>query len=322
MKCNKGFTLVELLVVIGIIGVLIAILMPALSRARKQALQVSCGSNERQVTYAGIAYGNDWKQYLPTYKTSSFGELYAIARLPVIGFDTTTVLTPFPGFYNSPCWGSLSLPGWGFMLRDYLKNDTDIAVCPDGWFSPDKVFRQFEGTTPCDSDIALILTTGRNPLTGTSLAPGIGYWWLPHRPGWKVGTITVNYPAQPCTGQVFNSDGPVDVAKRVSALPELLVTTDVIFWQPYMPGGPHIFSNHQGTDVVGLSFRDTTAPHFDPCNAEANNPNDMPLGSNRSRLDCRVTWEPIQGLAPLRWTYVDLGTLGLSAGTANEWFMW
>ena len=81
---RSGFTLVELLVVIGIIALLIAILMPALSRARKQALQASCGSNERQTTYAAVAYANDWKEQLPTYKSQTFAEPYTIARLPII----------------------------------------------------------------------------------------------------------------------------------------------------------------------------------------------------------------------------------------------
>lgn len=62
---RRAFTLVELLVVIGIIAVLISILLPALSRARASAMDVQCASNERQLVTALIMYANENKGKYP-----------------------------------------------------------------------------------------------------------------------------------------------------------------------------------------------------------------------------------------------------------------
>jgi prepilin-type N-terminal cleavage/methylation domain-containing protein len=72
---RRGFTLVELLVVIGIIAVLIGILLPSLNRAREASNRVACGSNLRQLGLMYQLYANAYHDYAPLgyVKTSGGG---------------------------------------------------------------------------------------------------------------------------------------------------------------------------------------------------------------------------------------------------------
>jgi len=107
-----GFTLVELLVVIGVIALLIAILMPALTKARKAAMAIKCASNLRQVFLAESIYANESKGW--------------------IGISTAWNSTADGGHFADFLIGG---PGAGpngvpeYKITVYLK-DTRVLMCP------------------------------------------------------------------------------------------------------------------------------------------------------------------------------------------------
>ncbi|MBN1910900.1 MAG: DUF1559 domain-containing protein [Pirellulales bacterium] len=149
-RCHRGFTLVELLVVIAIIGILIALLLPAVQAAREAARRIQCSNNLKQHGLAAATYESAHKVYPPGrigfgseagsdvygYKTPNQrnGCSVFVAMLPQLelqGLYEEFQLTTFPQIWILPHdhWMTES-PGHAAMQRP------SVVVCPSDESDP------------------------------------------------------------------------------------------------------------------------------------------------------------------------------------------
>ena len=256
---ERAFTLIELLVVIAIIAILAAMLLPALARAKKQAVKTQCVNNEKQQLVALVIYAGENRDFLPDGSGGNWAwDMDAYLANQLISYGTTPWTWYDPGtepkFGPVDWFGSVpygNVPGGTTCLWCY-----DNAPYPFPNAKPGEGFRvqgyaqTFYGTAMYGG----IFATNTNQKLGETSTPG--YFDAPG--GVPVGALAKR-PLTACA--TLNSSGDSD---------EYTVETTY---------------NWSAVDG-GYEYNGQPKGHISAHMANAK----IPEGGNIGMIDCHVEW--------------------------------
>ena len=286
MKQRNGFTLIELLVVISIIALLIALLLPALAKARQLAVRIEGASNMRQIglalheyadTYRGqYPLANDWNYPFgeQIYFGGPDGTTYPIAGLALLYYDSFGVAgpnmipsTPRPGIL-SPTVSGLSL-----------------------LFSPDTGSGEQES-----ANIPASSYNSQGYLVNWWLYTGLCNWidrGIDYKPAYDAPAVAGYYQGMTATGTIYsgnlgsewyfmNGDPEHVPALNPQSDPgTLLVTDNALFSNNFTNAG-------SAMGLVNVLFEGANSNYVDGSLG-----NNLPAGSHEMYNDGSVRWVPM-----------------------------
>lgn len=156
-RVHHAFTLIELLVVISIIVLLISILLPALSKARKSVEQLTCLSNQRQVVTAIFTYAGDHGGYLPYRPDQRYWDSPGTLAVALVGD---------PGSSSFPIQGYFPHDGQGFLSTEVMQCPADPNKWGPASYPRSYLYRQSHNGLPVSNggqQIRLGASKGKDP---------------------------------------------------------------------------------------------------------------------------------------------------------------
>lgn len=177
---RSGFTLVELLVVIAVVGVLMALLLPAVHAVREAARRTACKNNLRQLGLGLHSYEAAFQRFPVGYAFMTGSDFSAKTGYPLapgaddanhLGFSWGTYLLPFLEEQNLYDQVQFNLPGFDPANQAAREFSLKVFLCPTDSWSPDHFVVRDESTTPVQQYAAASYCANWGPASGVADTP-------------------------------------------------------------------------------------------------------------------------------------------------------